>query len=300
MTVLHKNKSAADASIDAERAGKQETSDDHSAFAAVVDQLSQTGRPASPTRGDKPTEEAPLVRPADEGQSVKSLSGQIYCRAVAENKRTIKRLMPSRPGSVMLDVGCADGIDTVGLASHIGAAHAIGLELADHFVEAAGARGIDVRQADITQRWPLDDGSVDVLHSNQVIEHIAETDHFMREIRRVLRPDGYAIVSTNNLASWHNVFSLALGWQPLPCHVSDECVVGNPLALSETRYGERIHRHLRICTGRALAGLAEAHGLAVERAVGSGYYPFGAHLSRVMARLDGRHAAYLVQRYRRA
>jgi SAM-dependent methyltransferase len=236
----------------------------------------------------------------DERRSVNSLSGQIYCRAVAENKRTIKRLMPPRPGAVMLDVGCADGIDTLGLASHVGATQAIGFELVDGLVEVASARGVDVRQVDITERWPLDDCSVDVVHSNQVIEHIAETDHFMREIRRVLRPDGYAIVSTNNLASWHNVFALALGWQPLPCHVSDECVVGNPLALSESRYGERVHRHLRICTSRALAGLAEAHGLVVERAVGSGYYPFGAHVSRLLARLDGRHAAYLVQRYRRA
>jgi SAM-dependent methyltransferase len=229
---------------------------------------------------------------------VKSLGEHIYSRAVAENKRTVMRLMPPRPGSVMLDVGCADGADAVRLASHVGAAQTIGLELADQFVEAARARGIDVRQVDITERWPLDDGSVDVVHSNQVIEHLAETDHFMREIRRVLRPDGYTIVSTNNLASWHNVFALVLGWQPLPCHVSDDFVVGNPLALREDRYGELIHRHLRIFTSRALAGLAEAHGLVVELAVGSGYYPFGARVSRFMARLDPRHAAYLVQRYR--
>jgi SAM-dependent methyltransferase len=236
----------------------------------------------------------------DGNSRARSLNERIYFRALAENRRTIMALMPPRPGSVMLDVGCADGADAVRLASHVGAAHTVGLELADHFVDAACARGIDVRQVDITKRWPLDGGSVDVVHSNQVIEHLAETDHFMREIRRVLRPDGYAIVSTNNLASWHNVFALALGWQPLPCHVSDDRVVGNPLALSETRYGERIHRHLRIFTGRALAELAQAHGLVVELAVGSGYYPFGAHVSRLMARLDGRHAAYLVQRYRRA
>lgn len=229
---------------------------------------------------------------------VNSFSGRIYERAAAENKRAIMQLMPAQPGAVLLDVGCADGTDAVRLACLVGAAQTIGLELADRFIEAARARGIDVRQADITEPWPLDDSSVDVIHSNQVIEHLADTDHFMREIRRVLRPDGYAIVSTNNLASWHNVLALVLGWQPLPCHVSDEVVVGNPLALEETRYGERIHRHLRIFTGRALAALAEAHGLRVEIAVGSCYYPLGARASRVMARIDGRHAAYLVQRYR--
>jgi SAM-dependent methyltransferase len=297
MAVLHRNASAANASVEAELAPHEALED----LVAVVDRLAHVGLEIPSA---DPVEEA-LAAPlepaqADGRRGVNSLSGQIYCRAVAENRRTIKRLMPPRPGSVMLDVGCADGIDTLHLASHIGATQAIGFELVDYFVEGASARGVDVRQVDITEPWPLDDCSVDVVHSNQVIEHLAETDHFMREIRRVLRPDGYAIVSTNNLASWHNVFALALGWQPLPCHVSDECVVGNPLALSESRYGERVHRHLRICTSRALAGLAEAHGLVVERAVGSGYYPFGVHLSRVLARLDGRHAAYLVQRYRRA
>lgn len=259
---------------------------------------------APPEQDDNLAKEPALVAheagPADGSGRLQWLGERIYRQAAAENRRTIMRLMPPRPGSVLLDVGCADGADAVRLAGHVGAAQTIGLELAADFVEAACARGVDVRQIDVTERWPLDGGSVDVVHSNQVIEHLAKTDHFMREIRRVLRPDGYAIVSTNNLASWHNVAALALGWQPLPCHVGDHCVLGNPLALTEARFDEQVHRHLRIFTGRALAELAEAHGLAVELAVGSGYYPLPTRASRFMARLDGRHAAYLVQRYRRA
>jgi SAM-dependent methyltransferase len=224
---------------------------------------------------------------------------RIYFRAAEENRRAIVRLMPPRPGCVLVDVGCADGTDTLPVMRRVEPEHTIGLELADQFIDAARARGIDVRQTDITERWPLDDGSVDVVHSNQVIEHIAETDHFMREIHRVLSADGYAVVSTNNLASWHNIVALVLGWQPLPAHVSDEIVVGNPFSLEEQRYGERIHRHLRLFTGRALSALAEAHGLGVDAAIGSGYYPLGRRGSRVMARLDPRHAAYIVQRYTR-
>jgi SAM-dependent methyltransferase len=225
---------------------------------------------------------------------------RIYFRASAENRRVIMSVMEPRPGGVLLDVGCADGADTMPLAGHVAAAHVIGLELAEKFIEPARARGVDVRRADITQRWPLADRSVDIVHSNQVIEHLAQTDHFMRETRRVLAPHGYAVISTNNLASWHNIVALLLGWQPLPSHVSDEVVVGNPLALEETRYGENIHRHLRIFTARALAALAEAHGLRLDLDLGSGYYPLGARASRAMARFDRRHAAYLVQRYRPA
>jgi SAM-dependent methyltransferase len=227
-----------------------------------------------------------------------AIGARIYTSAAEENRRAILRMLEPRPGGVLLDVGCADGRDTVPLIPIVGASRTIGLELDDQFLETARSRGIELIQADITKPWPLEDASIDVVHSNQVIEHLAQTDHFVREIRRVLKADGYAVVSTNNLASWHNVLALVIGWQPLPSHVSDEVLVGNPLALEEARYGEHIHRHLRIFTGRALSALAEAHGLALDRAIGSGYYPFGPRAARVMARLDPRHAAYLVQRFR--
>ena len=228
------------------------------------------------------------------------IGARVYANAAEENRNTIMRMLEPCPGGVLLDVGCASGIDTLPVAARLGVAQTIGLELDDQFIDAARDRGIDVRQTDITKPWPVEDESIDVVHSNQVIEHLAATDHFLREIRRVLRPEGYAIVSTNNLASWHNIAALIIGWQPLPAHVSDEVIVGNPLALEEARYGENVHRHLRIFTGRALTALAEAHGLRLDRAAGSGYYPFGPRLARAMARLDPLHAAYLVQRFRPA
>jgi SAM-dependent methyltransferase len=223
---------------------------------------------------------------------------EVYVRAAEENKSAVMSLMSPAPGGVLVDVGCGDAGDALTLGEHVGAGTVIGLELAETLVRLGRERGVDVRQADLTERWPLDDGSVDAVHSNQVIEHLSETDHFMREIHRVLKPGGYAVVSTNNLASWHNVIALLLGWQPLPCHVSDDAVVGNPLAMEETRYGERIHRHLRIFTGRALRELAQANDLTLDDEVGSGYYPFLGRAARAMASIDRRHSVYLVQRYR--
>jgi SAM-dependent methyltransferase len=229
-----------------------------------------------------------------------SALSQIYARAAEDNKAAIRQLMLPAPDGTFVDVGCADGSDSVKLGEYINAREVIGLELADQFVAAARERGIDVRQVDLTEQWPLDDASVDALHSNQVIEHLAATDHFMREIRRVLKPNGYAVVSTNNLSSWHNIAALLLGWQPLPCHVSDDAVVGNPLAMEEQRYGERIHRHLRIFTGKALRELAESAGLRFDAEIGSGYYPFTGRAAHALAELDRRHSVYLVQRYRRS
>lgn len=225
-----------------------------------------------------------------------------YESASDENRRTIAKLMLPKPGGVLVDIGCGGGEDALKLQKQIGAGHALGLELVDDWVELARSRGLDVRQADLSQPWPLEDESVDALHSNQVIEHMARTDHFMREVRRVLRPDGYAVLSTNNLSSWHNIVSLVLGWQPLPCHVSDESGArGNPATLGdEGSYGQETQGHLRVFTSRALVALAGQHHLALDRALASGYYPFGPKAARVLARFDRIHGAYLTHRYRPA
>jgi SAM-dependent methyltransferase len=225
---------------------------------------------------------------------------RIYGRADEENRRTIAQLMLPARGGILLDVGCAAGEDAIRLRDQVGAERAVGLELAEQFIEQARTRGVDVRRADLSEPWPVESGSIDALHCNQVIEHLPGTDHFMREVRRVLAPSGYAVLSTNNLSSWHNVAALLLGLQPLPSHVSDEVPnAGNPLVLEGPgTYGEGIHRHLRIFTARALDDLASHHGLALDRASGSGYYPLGPHASRVMARVDRRHSVYLVHRYK--
>ena len=54
-------------------------------------------------------------------------------------------------------------------------------------------------------------GAFDVVHANQVIEHVFDLDRFVSEIKRVLAPGGRAIICTENIASWHSVAALFLG-----------------------------------------------------------------------------------------
>jgi len=215
-----------------------------------------------------------------------------------ENRRVILSAMQTRPGASLLDLGCGDGSWTMKVAAQVGADRVLGVEFVEEFAEAAERAGVNVVGADLGERLPLDDDSVDVVHSNQVIEHLPRTDTFMREIARVMRPGGYAVVSTNNLSSWHNIVSLVLGWQPMPCHVSDELIVGNPGNFVEGMESYSPGQtHLRVFTGRALAGLAAHHGLRVDAKLAAGYYPLPASLAQVLARVDPLHAAFLVQRY---
>jgi methionine biosynthesis protein MetW len=216
-----------------------------------------------------------------------------------ENRRLILETMPRRPGARLLDLGCSDGRWTIEVARHVGATDIHGVEMREAAAAEARERGIDVVIADLSE--PLRayrDSSFDIVHSNQVIEHVRDTDCFMREIRRLLRPDGYVLLSTNNLASWHNIASLVLGWQPMPCNVSDLVNVGNPFDLFDHREcASRGQMHLRVFTARALKELAIYHGLRPLADRSAGYYPLPGRAGRHLARLDRRHGAFLVHVY---
>jgi len=160
----------------------------------------------------------------------------------------------------------------------------------------ARARGFEVRGGDLEERWPFEDASADVVHANQVIEHVKRLDHFVGEVRRVLAAGGVAVVCTENLASWHNVAALVLGLMPFSLtDISATGPVGNPFALHA---GEPVGRgeswqHIHVLTTVALRDLFAAHGFAVERTFAAGYYPAVGRLATALAARDPRHAHFI-------
>ena len=225
---------------------------------------------------------------------------RVFRATERENRRAILRMLPRGRGGELLDIGTNLGAFTAKVAEHVGATSVAGIEFIDEHADAARGRGIDVVVADIDDGLPFADARFDTVHANQVIEHVRRTDEFLRDIRRVLRPGGLALISTNNLASWHNVASLALGLQPTPAHVSDELIVGNPLdPLHGRRHADLGQSHLRLFTGRALMELCAAHGLEHVALRTAGYYPLPPRLGRLAASVDRAHGAFLVALVRR-
>jgi SAM-dependent methyltransferase len=215
----------------------------------------------------------------------------------AYRRRLLAGLAPD-PSAVLLDVGCDDGAWTEELRRRLGIPpeQVRGLELVPERSELARGRGFDVRAGDLDEPWPFEDGSVDVVHANQVIEHVRRLDHFAEEIRRVLVPGGRAVVCTENLASWHNVAALALGYQPFSAtNVSSLRPLGNRFALhvEETPGGGESWQHVHVLTLTALRDLFEAHRLTVEDAWGTGYHPLPGRAGAAIARLDPRHAHFI-------
>jgi SAM-dependent methyltransferase len=211
-----------------------------------------------------------------------------------ENRRAVVRMLPSGRGGALLDIGTHKGEFAERVAKRVGATRVAGIDFVQEHAEDARARGIDIACANIDDGLPYDDEEFDTVHANQVIEHVRRSDAFLREVHRVLRPGGLALISTNNFSSWHNVGALALGYQPMPAHVSDELIVGNPLDPLRGREHEDGRAHLRLFTGRALVELCAVHGLERVKLRTAGYYPLPPRLGRIMARIDRIHGAFLI------
>lgn len=198
----------------------------------------------------------------------------------------------------LLDVGCHDGEWTAAVAKAARATAVSGIESVEAAADQARARGYDVRAGDLEERWPFDDDSFDLVHANQVIEHVKRLDHFVEETSRVLAPGGTALICTENLASWHNVGALLLGMQPFSyTNISKKGAIGNRFALhvdDEAGQGPgESWQHIHVVTMEALRGIFEAHGFTVHAMFGSGYYPAVGRAADALARRDPRHAHFI-------
>ena len=97
----------------------------------------------------------------------------------------------------LIDVGCGMGEFINGLS---GDTYNIScVDGSDHCVEYVRSQGQKCSQVDLeTDTLPFKDESFDVAVSLDVIEHLWNTEHYLHELKRVVRPRGYIILTTPN------------------------------------------------------------------------------------------------------
>jgi uncharacterized membrane protein YkvA (DUF1232 family)/trans-aconitate methyltransferase len=222
---------------------------------------------------------------------------RLWSNAEASYRTKILDALEPQPTARLLDVGCDDGAWTEIVRRKLGVrpAQVSGVELVTERVERARERGFDVREGDLDDTWPFDDGVFDIVHANQVIEHVHRLDHFVDESKRMLRPHGRVLVCTENLASWHNIAALVLGYQPFSLtNISTLRPIGNRFALhgGEPSRVESWH-HVHVLSLTALRDIFDAHGFAIETTWGAGYHPVPGRLASRAAALDPRHAHFI-------
>ena len=119
-----------------------------------------------------------------------------------------------------------------------------------------------IEWADATARIPLPDGSVEVLYSSHMLEHLDKQDavRFLREARRVLKPGGTLRVSVPDVGR-HVARYLETGDADEFIDKMHTCVPRPRSVLGRMReaaVGPRHHQWMY--DGRSLAGLLQAEG----------------------------------------
>jgi SAM-dependent methyltransferase len=105
--------------------------------------------------------------------------------------------------------------------------------------------------------YPFPDGSFDLIIASDVIEHIRDTDTFLSEVARLLKPEGQFFLSTPNYAS---LFCIAKALRGLMFH--------DPLGREVDRYCYREHVHF--FTHKGLYPYLEHFGLHASYTIASG------------------------------
>ena len=222
---------------------------------------------------------------------------RLWADAESAYRAKILDSLAADPSTRLLDVGCDDGTWTEEVRARLRVPpdQVHGLEIVPERAELARSRGFDVQTGDLDATWPFDDRSMDLVHANQVIEHVRRLDHFVAEIKRVLVPGGLTVVCTENLASWHNVAALTFGYQPFSLvNISAVRAIGNRFALhAGEQPGADSWQHVHVLTLTALRDVFLAHGLTIETFWGTGYHPLPGRLAAQLARLDPRHSHFV-------
>jgi SAM-dependent methyltransferase len=125
-------------------------------------------------------------------------------------------LMPvsGQDGKVVLDFGCGPGHDVIGFGVYSKPRKLIAVDVSPTSLAEARSRaalhGLDVTFLQIdeaTGSIPIDDSSVDYLHSSGVIHHTPDPLKVLRELKRVLAPTGRMRIMVYNYASiWLHLY----------------------------------------------------------------------------------------------
>ena len=110
----------------------------------------------------------------------------------------MRELLGDVRGKTVLDLGCGTGRHTIWLADARADVTAVDFSagMLDKAKAKPGAERVRIVEHDLATPLPLPAATFDRIACGLVLDHIADLRSFFAEVRRLLKPDGWAVLST--------------------------------------------------------------------------------------------------------
>jgi ubiquinone/menaquinone biosynthesis C-methylase UbiE len=180
-----------------------------------------------------------------------------------------KFLSKVAPYENVLDIGAGSGHDLATAGEICPSAARYAIESYPPNIDTLRSQQVEVAAANIERDpLPFAANSLQVVMSNQTLEHVKEIFWILHEASRVLQVGGHLIIGVPNLASLHNRLMLLFGLQPTCLQNASAHVRGY------TRH-DILRMFQKVFPG----------GYRLEGFAGSNFYPFPANLAKPLAQL---------------
>lgn len=176
-------------------------------------------------------------------------------------KKAVKLFDVHENGKI-LDIGCCDGFFAK-LIEEKTKAKMFGLDISKASVEKAVKRGVEAKTMDIDgARLPFENGFFDAVFCGDTIEHIFDTENLVEEVFRILKPNGYFMLTIPNVNAWYNRFLTFFGYLPAWIEPTAGKYKGTPFF--KNGFG-----HVRAFNKRVIKHFLKEKGFEIEKMKGS-------------------------------
>jgi SAM-dependent methyltransferase len=135
----------------------------------------------------------------------------------------------------------------------------VGFDIDQEVIEYVRAQKINFILLNLeTDQIPYPDEYFDLVTCFGVLEHLRYFDHPIQEANRVLKQNGFFLITIPNLASWIQRITFTFGYQPRDVEISNKKVVGRPWFYEDSLFG-----HIHSATLRGIKDLLNYYGFKI-------------------------------------
>lgn len=158
-------------------------------------------------------------------EAAKRLEHAYMTPDVVKQREATLALFGAKPGEHVIDIGSGPGFLCESMAQQVGAnGRVLGVDVSEELLAAAQRRNTFANltyESGDAIKLPAPDGSFDAAISTQVFEYVADCNAAIREMRRVLKPGGRALIVATDWDGvvWHSsdrerMRTMLTAWEP--------------------------------------------------------------------------------------